>query len=110
MDYVRVHHDGAIIENTDDTAFLTAHQSSRYVYGFWYAINDQTPVYHCAIILHSSHRGAYVDHHWPHDWGKDTKRPARSLYKTQYCTPVPPPRAQPELHHQIKRGFKDWKQ
>jgi hypothetical protein len=110
MDYLRVHYDEATVEHADDTAFLTALQSSRYVYESWYAINDQTPAYQCAILLHPSYRAAYVDYHWPRDWVEDAKRAARSLYKTQYYTPPPPPQAQPELHYQIKRGFKDWKQ
>lgn len=110
MDYLRVHYDEATVEHADDTAFLTALQSSRYVYESWYAINDQTPAYQCAILLHPSYRAAYVEYHWPRDWVEDAKRAARSLYKTQYYTPPPPPQAQPELHYQVKRDFKDWKQ
>ncbi|TIA48505.1 hypothetical protein D6C77_09890 [Aureobasidium pullulans] len=68
MNYLRVHYDEAVIEHAGDTPFLTALQSSRYVYESWYAINDHTPAYQSAILLHPSYRPAYIDYHWPDEW------------------------------------------
>ncbi|THY75153.1 hypothetical protein D6C93_10375, partial [Aureobasidium pullulans] len=92
MDYLRVHYDEATIKHAGNTPFLTALQSSRYVYESWYAINDRTPAYQSAILLHPSYRAAYVDHHWPDDWVDKAVKAARSLYKTQYYkAPLPAP-------------------
>lgn len=110
MDYLRVHYDEATTEHAGNTPFLTALQSSRYVYESWYAVNDRTPAYQSAILLHPSYRLAYVDHHWPDDWIDKAKQAARSLYKRQYYKPPPPAPTPISTSPQAKRGLKDWKQ
>ncbi|THY67126.1 hypothetical protein D6C86_10588 [Aureobasidium pullulans] len=110
MDYLRVHYDEATTEHAGNTPFLTALQSSRYVYESWYAVNDRTPAYQSAILLHPSYRLAYVDHHWPDDWIDKAKQAARSLYKRQYYKPPLPAPTPISTSPQAKRGFKDWKQ
>lgn len=51
MDYLRVHYDEATIEHVGSPSFITALQSSRYVYESWYAVNDRTPAYQSAIFF-----------------------------------------------------------
>ncbi|THY40921.1 hypothetical protein D6C98_09462 [Aureobasidium pullulans] len=110
MDYLRVHYDEAVIEHAGDTPFLTALQSSRYVYESWYAMNGHTPAYQSAILLHPSYRPAYIDYHWPDEWIGKATQAVRSIHKRQYFKPPPVPAQTASTSPQAKRGFKDWKQ
>jgi hypothetical protein len=108
MDCLRVHYDEATIEHVGNPSFITALQSSRYVYESWYTVNDRTPAYQSAILLHPSYRAAYVDHHWPDEWIEKALKAARSLYKRRYYNP--PPVAPASASPKGKQGFKSWKE
>ncbi|THX36875.1 hypothetical protein D6D10_06318 [Aureobasidium pullulans] len=65
MDFLRKHYDQSIVRHASDLVLTAAIRTSRFALDKWQAINDYTPAYTAALLLHPTYREAYITTHWP---------------------------------------------
>ncbi|KAH0358818.1 hypothetical protein KCU65_g10179, partial [Aureobasidium melanogenum] len=69
MDFLRQHYEqNSVHYALSDPVLASAIQTSRFALDKWQAINDYTPAYAAALLLHPTYREAYLIKHWLPSW------------------------------------------
>jgi hypothetical protein len=85
MDFLRKHYDNYAAQHASSNPVLAkAIQTSRFALDKWQAINNYTPAYAAALLLHPSYREVYINKQWPPSWRAPAIAAARALWTAQY--------------------------
>ena len=84
MDVLHKHFEHAIIKYKDHTHLLDCILTSWHVFGKYYRLSDDNPVYAAALILHPSRRKAHILKNWPKSWHKTAFNSVKKLWEDDY--------------------------
>ncbi|KAG9765688.1 hypothetical protein KCU73_g291, partial [Aureobasidium melanogenum] len=84
-DFLRKHYETYAVQHASSNSVLAnAIQTSRFALDKRQAINNYTPAYAAALLLHPSYREAYINKQWPMSWRAPAIAAASTLWTTQY--------------------------
>jgi hypothetical protein len=85
MDFLRKHYEKYATQHASSNPVLaTAIQTSRFALNKWQAINNYTPAYAAALLLHPSYREVYINQQWPPSWRAPAITAIRALWNDKY--------------------------
>ena len=84
MDILEKHFKHAMEKYKDHQHLLGCILTSWNIFGKYYRLSDDNPVYASALILHPSRRKAHILKNWPKAWHKKAFNNVKKLWEDEY--------------------------
>jgi hypothetical protein len=84
MDVLHKHFEHTITKYKNRTYLLGCILTSWHVFGKYYELSDENPVYAAALILHPSRRKAHIQKNWLISWHKNAFDSVKKLWEDEH--------------------------
>ncbi|CAD0099603.1 unnamed protein product [Aureobasidium mustum] len=109
MDFLRKHYEKYTQQDAStDQALIAAIRTSQFALNKWQAINNYTPAYAAALLLHPTYRENYIKQHWPPSWRTPAITAVRALWTAKYKNKTKPIAIAPLSNEEESNQLAKW--
>lgn len=109
MDFLRKHYEKYTQQDAStDQALIAAIRTSQFALDKWQAINNYTPAYAAALLLHPTYRENYIKQHWSPSWRTPAITAVRALWTAKYKNKTKPIAIAPLSNEEESNQLAKW--